>query len=112
MKRDELALLTNLSGDTVVPRAEAARLRNENLALRKQLEDERVLAHGGSIENKPHDKHTKAAAAKKSGLTNTQLCRQVGRHPRLDFAQVLSRHRGAGRKSAMPTRIKLMIRKI
>ena len=66
MKRDELALLTNLSGDTVVPRAEAARLRNENLALRKQLEDERVLARGGSIENKPHDKHAKAAAAKKS----------------------------------------------
>ena len=67
MKRDELALLTNLSGDTVVPRAEVARLRNENLALRKQLEDERVLARGGSIESKPHDKHAKANSAKKSG---------------------------------------------
>jgi hypothetical protein len=65
MKRDELALLTNLSGDTVVPRAEAARLRNENLSLRKQLEDERVIARGGSIENKLQYKHAKAAAAKK-----------------------------------------------
>jgi len=39
MKRDELALLTNLSGDSVVPRAEAVRLRNENLNLRKQIEE-------------------------------------------------------------------------
>lgn len=41
IKRDETALLTNLSGDSVsvVTRAEAARLRNENLSLRKQIED-------------------------------------------------------------------------
>ena len=39
MKRDEIALLTSLSGDSVVTRAEAARLRNENLNLRKELED-------------------------------------------------------------------------
>ena len=39
MKRDEIALLTTLSGDSVVTRAEATRLRNENLNLRKQLED-------------------------------------------------------------------------
>jgi LysM repeat protein len=71
MKRDELALLTNLSGDTVVPRAESARLRNENLALRKQLEDERVLARGGSVENKAHDKHAaKKTAEKKSASHN------------------------------------------
>src|SRR5207253_2769842 len=38
MKRDELALLTNLSGDSVVTRTEAVRLRNENLSLRQQLE--------------------------------------------------------------------------
>jgi tetratricopeptide (TPR) repeat protein len=38
MKRDEIALATSLSGDAVVTRAEAARLRNENLDLRKQLE--------------------------------------------------------------------------
>src|SRR6059036_1457591 len=38
IKRDEVAVLTSLSGDSVVTRAEAARLRNENLDLRKQLE--------------------------------------------------------------------------
>lgn len=64
MKRDELTLLTNLSGDTVVPRAEVARLRNENLALRKQIEDNRVLAHAGSAENKKSQE--KKAATNKS----------------------------------------------
>ncbi len=39
MKRDELTLLTHLSGDAVVTRREAAHLRDENLALRKQVED-------------------------------------------------------------------------
>lgn len=36
--RDEVALGTSLSGDSVVTRAEAARLRNENLNLRRQIE--------------------------------------------------------------------------
>ena len=44
MKRDELALVTELSGDAVVPRAEAARLRNENLTLRKELDESRARA--------------------------------------------------------------------
>jgi LysM repeat protein len=39
MKRDEVTLLTSLSGDSVVSRTEAARLRNENLNLRKEIED-------------------------------------------------------------------------
>ncbi|MDQ3199790.1 MAG: LysM peptidoglycan-binding domain-containing protein [Verrucomicrobiota bacterium] len=39
MKRDQLNLLTNLTGDSMVPRAEAMRLRNENLNLRKQVEE-------------------------------------------------------------------------
>jgi phage tail protein X len=38
MKRDELGVLTNLSGDTVLSRADATRLRNENLALRQKME--------------------------------------------------------------------------
>lgn len=38
IKRDEVALGTSLSGDSVVTRAEAARLRNENLSLRKQVD--------------------------------------------------------------------------
>ena len=39
IKRDEIAALTALSGDSVITRAEAARLRNENLTLHKQLEE-------------------------------------------------------------------------
>ncbi len=39
MKRDEVALGTSLSGDSVVTRADAARLRNENLNLHKQIDD-------------------------------------------------------------------------
>jgi tetratricopeptide (TPR) repeat protein len=37
MKRDELTLLTNLTGDSMVPRSELVRLNNENLNLRKQI---------------------------------------------------------------------------
>ncbi|MFL6513623.1 MAG: hypothetical protein ACJ8M1_01215 [Chthoniobacterales bacterium] len=39
MKRDEVSLATALSGDAIVTRTEAARLKNENLTLRKELED-------------------------------------------------------------------------
>ena len=39
MKRDEVTLATTLSGDAIVTRTEAARLKNENLTLRKELED-------------------------------------------------------------------------
>ena len=38
IKRDEIAALTALSGDSLITRAEAARLRNENLTLHKELE--------------------------------------------------------------------------
>jgi nucleoid-associated protein YgaU len=40
MKRDELSLLTSLTGDSMVPRSEIVRLDNENLQLRKQLGDQ------------------------------------------------------------------------
>lgn len=39
MKRDELTLLTKLSGDAIVTRTDAVRLRNENLNLRKQIDE-------------------------------------------------------------------------
>src|SRR3954453_12114275 len=39
IKHDEVGALTALSGDSVITRAEAARLRNENLTLHKQLEE-------------------------------------------------------------------------
>ena len=74
MQRDELALLTNLSGDTVVPRKEAARLRNENLSLQKQLEDARVLAHGGAVESKKSPE--KSSTAKKSGRNRNYVVKK------------------------------------
>src|SRR5436190_24104503 len=41
MKRDEVALGTSLSGDSVVTRGEAARLRNENLSLHREIDEGR-----------------------------------------------------------------------
>src|SRR5213078_3652875 len=41
MKRDEVALGTSLSGDSVVTRTEAARLRNENLSLHREIDEGR-----------------------------------------------------------------------
>lgn len=55
MKKDELELGTSLSGDSVVSRAEAARLKNENLALRKELEDHRARISGATPEKAPGD---------------------------------------------------------
>src|SRR5881409_4184281 len=48
IKRDEVAVLTILSGDSVVPRAEAARLRNENLNLHKEIEGRARILRSGS----------------------------------------------------------------
>src|SRR6478672_3385468 len=63
MKKAELELGTSLSGDSVVSRAEAARLKNENLALRKELED--LRAHRTPDQTKADAK----TADKKSGTT-------------------------------------------
>jgi LysM repeat protein len=60
MKKAELELGTSLSGDSVVSRAEAARLKNENLTLRKEVED--LRAH--RTPDKPAETKT---AEKKSG---------------------------------------------
>src|SRR5437868_2146607 len=46
IKHDEIAALTALSGDSVITRAEAARLRNENLNLHKELEARPAPARG------------------------------------------------------------------
>ncbi len=58
MKRDELALVTDLSGDSVVSRAEAASLKKENFALHQQLEDRRATASAAASK----DKHGAIAA--------------------------------------------------
>lgn len=71
MTRDEVALATTLSGDSVVTRDEAARLRNENLALHKQL-DERSGKLKTVVENPAAAlRHAeKATAARKSVPSN------------------------------------------
>ena len=49
MKRGELALVTSMSGDSVVPRGEAARLKNENLNLRKELEERSAQVRAATV---------------------------------------------------------------
>jgi LysM repeat protein len=66
MKRDEVTLLTSLSGDSVVTRTEAARLRNENLGLRKEIED-RALKTKAVTDKQASDKPKKAIAVNKAG---------------------------------------------
>ncbi|HYY14741.1 MAG TPA: LysM peptidoglycan-binding domain-containing protein [Chthoniobacterales bacterium] len=55
--RDEIALATSLSGDLVVTRTEAARLRNENLNLRKQLEERASKSHIAADKPAAQDRH-------------------------------------------------------
>jgi LysM repeat protein len=66
MKRDEVALLTNLSGDSVVSRTDAARLRNENLSLRKDIEDRSLKSRPTADKARAADAHPKKAIAIKS----------------------------------------------
>ena len=62
MKKDELELGTSLSGDSVVSRAEAARLKNENLTLRKDLEEQKARLSGVSLEKTSTDGKNKKGA--------------------------------------------------
>jgi tetratricopeptide (TPR) repeat protein len=66
IKRDEIAALTALSGDSVITRAEAARLRNENLTLHKQLE-ERAASRTALEKSEGND--SRKAGSKKAGQT-------------------------------------------
>jgi nucleoid-associated protein YgaU len=67
IKRDEVAALTALSGDSVITRAEAARLRNENLTLHKELEA-RAASRRIALENSQGN-DAKKDGAKKSEQT-------------------------------------------
>jgi tetratricopeptide (TPR) repeat protein len=70
IKRDEVAVLTILSGDSVVPRAEAARLRNENLNLHKELEARSATFRSAPDKSRARDiKQGKTASAKSEGRT-------------------------------------------
>ena len=54
MHRDEVALGTSLSGDSVVTRAEAVRLRNENLNLHRQIDAGPVKARSTTEKSPSH----------------------------------------------------------
>ena len=64
IKRDEIAALTALSGDSVITRAEAARLRNENLTLHKELETRAASPRVGPEKSQVND--AKRMGSKKS----------------------------------------------
>jgi nucleoid-associated protein YgaU len=72
LKRDEVTLLTSLSGDSVVSRAEAARLKNENLNLRKEIEDRWAKNRGNAEKPQPNETAAKTptSAQKKSENKN------------------------------------------
>src|SRR5438270_9242534 len=63
IKHDEIAALTALSGDSVIPRSEAAQLRNENLNLHKELE-----ARAGSLRSAPEKSQATDASSKKTAV--------------------------------------------
>src|SRR5438874_13486187 len=66
IKHDEVAALTALSGDSVIPRSEAAQLRNENLNLRKEIE-----TRAGSLRSSPEKSQANGASSKKTAAKKT-----------------------------------------
>jgi LysM repeat protein len=69
VKHDEIAALTALSGDSVVTRTEVARLRNENLTLRKELEARTGPSRIASEKSQATDASSKKNASKKADRT-------------------------------------------
>ena len=65
IKHDEIAALTALSGDSLITRSEAARLRNENLSLHKELEARAVPARTVTDRPQEGDTSSKKTASKK-----------------------------------------------
>jgi LysM repeat protein len=66
MKRDEVALGTSLSGDSVVTRTEAARLRNENLNLHRQIDAGPVKSRPIADKSPSHHGEKEKAESKKT----------------------------------------------
>lgn len=67
IKRDEVALGTSLSGDSVVTRAEAARLRNENLNLQRQIDEGTVRSRAGASKLPSRHGEKEQTESKKAG---------------------------------------------
>jgi LysM repeat protein len=65
IKHDEIAALTVLSGDSVITRSQAARLRNENLNLHKEVEARAVPARSVTDKSQEADTSSRKTASKK-----------------------------------------------
>jgi LysM repeat protein len=78
MHRDEVALGTTLSGDSVVTRAEAVRLRNENLSLHRQIDEGRPRITAGKSPSKRGEKE-KAAGSKTYMVKEGDTLRSISR---------------------------------
>src|SRR5881275_2760213 len=68
IKHDEVAALTALSGDSVIARSEVARLQNENLNLRKELET-RAASRIAPEKSKANGASSKKNTSKKADRT-------------------------------------------
>jgi LysM repeat protein len=69
VKRDEVGALTALSGDSVMTRSEVARLRNENLNLRKEIETRTASSRITAEKTQVNDADPKKGASKKANQT-------------------------------------------
>jgi LysM repeat protein len=67
MRRDQLALATSLSGDSVVTRTEAARLRNENLNLHREIDQGSPKSRAGADKSQPRHADAEKTGSKKAG---------------------------------------------
>jgi len=90
INHDEVAALTALSGDSVIPRSEAAQLRNENLNLRRELEMRAASSRIAPEKSQATDANSKKAVAKrvdrtyvvKSGDTLFSISRKFYKSPK------------------------------
>jgi LysM repeat protein len=69
IKHDEVAALTALSGDSVITRSEVARLRNENLNLRKELEARTFSSRAAPDKSQANEATSKKSVSRKSDRT-------------------------------------------
>jgi len=100
IKHDEIAALTVLSGDSVITRSEAARLRNENLNLHKELEARAVPARSVTDKSQESATSSKKTASKKgdrsyvvqSGDTLFSISRKFYKSPKR-WKQILDANR-------------------
>ena len=87
IKRDEIGALTALSGDSVITRAEAGRLRNENLTLHKELEARAATRtafekSGANAARKPGSKKAGQTYVVQSGDTLVSISRKFYKSPK------------------------------